>query len=53
MFREQRWDSVLSRLNVADIGKDEVSVFTWDVGGLEKRLPEGIVVKEVRPSAPV
>ncbi|MGW1670957.1 hypothetical protein [Streptomyces sp. NPDC002324] len=78
---EQRWDWGLSRLKVADIGKDEarqarrlladaklhghwyaidavlaviarqrkgqVTVFTSDVGELEKLLPDIIVVKQV------
>ncbi len=78
---EQRWDWVLSRLEVADIGKDEarqarrlladadlrghryaidamlavlarqqkgqVTVFTSDVGDLERLVPESIVVKKV------
>ncbi|WP_308168685.1 hypothetical protein [Nonomuraea sp. NEAU-A123] len=73
-----RWDWVLSRLNVADIGKDQarrlladaklhghkyaidavlavvarqqkgqVTVFTSDVDGLEKLVPDSIVVKKV------
>ncbi|WP_327253411.1 hypothetical protein [Streptomyces sp. NBC_01244] len=78
---EQRWDWVLSRLKVADVGKDEarqarrlladtelhghkyaidavlaviarrqkgqVTVFTSDVGDLERLVPDSIVVKKV------
>ncbi|WP_405726653.1 PIN domain-containing protein [Streptomyces sp. NBC_01537] len=78
---EQRWDWVLSRVNVADLGKEEarrarrlladtnlhghkyaidamlavvalsqkgqVTVFTSDVGDLEKLLPNRIVVRKV------
>ncbi|MFD6288639.1 PIN domain-containing protein [Streptomyces sp. NPDC060205] len=78
---EQRWDWVLSRLQVVDIGKDEarqarrlladaelhghkyaidavlaviarqqkgrVTVFTSDVGDLEKLVPDTVVVKKV------